>query len=258
MNIWFAHCIDAANSGDNECTPYLYFSEYFKSIGTCRPLDIPRLTPEITEEFRKEDIAIIGGGGILGACDVWDTHINTLIHAVGTAIVWGAGYGYNVREYVQTRPELESCKLVGLRDYSLGSYVPCVTCMHPALDGSVQLKRKYGYVLHHYYEYRKQAGIDYILNSEPLSQVIKFIQESEVVISNSYHGCYLATLAGKPVYRMIENEADIRFAFGRYPYPAYRDMDNVKAVPHPGALKEARDITLTFFERVKQVINERG
>lgn len=51
MKIWFAHAMDARNSGDMGSVPYTYFKEYFDNFN-CVRIDITRLE-EYPEKVKR-------------------------------------------------------------------------------------------------------------------------------------------------------------------------------------------------------------
>lgn len=265
MKIWFAHAVNIENSGDGASTPYNYFKEYFDQY-ECARINVTRLEEYDLKMFSKADVAIIGGGGILDLCTTWNTNIENLISRVGRSVVWGAGYSFSELSRSASHINLSGCNCIGIRDYYSGegaeptkNYVPCVSCLHPEFDAPHKVKRNVGFMLHYYWKTRPQNGEEFILNNAPFEEIIKFICESSIVVSNSYHGCYIGWLAGKPVFRIVEVEGDSRFTFSKQSYNIFNGKiptgvnfgDSTR-----GDLIESRNINLKFFEKVKEVIED--
>lgn len=124
-------------------------------------------------------------------------------------IIWGAGHNgdYNKKsEYNLEYPDfLRNFDLVGLRDYNQQyQWVPCASCMHPALAKKYTIKND---VI--WFEHKKQLvkstdfGNDpiprFINSGNNIEQTIEILGSANIIITNSYHGAYWGTLLNKKV-----------------------------------------------------------
>ena len=125
-------------------------------------------------------------------------------------VIWGIGH--NVQKYGQDDVDkikypkfMREFNIVGIRDYvpqQPYDYVPCASCMHPELRKTHSIKNDIVII-----EHKKQLikGTDFGAMSIPrfvnsgnnLSQMIELIGSANIVISNSYHAVYWATLMKK-------------------------------------------------------------
>lgn len=256
MVIHFAHCRNPKNTGDMECTPYQYF-DFFKNRQH-NFIDIADFHEYNPDVVKPEDCVIIGGGGIDRYHEVWQTRINELIHKARLAIGWGFGINDNpsYNNPITTKIDYEAFKLLGTRDFieTRGEYVPCVSCMNKSFDSisEIGIKRKYGVVAH--YESIVNLGdfsrdSELITNSQPMSKIIRFMAESEVILSNSYHICYWAVLMEKPIFRITPSEGDGRFNLCGWDLNGNVDRNKSTLI-----LKKAREINGDFASRVFKTI----
>lgn len=172
------------NTGDKVCSPAQYFH-----LPPSQKIDI--LNSDYAASTKNY---LIGGGGILYFGD----RISKLIERCEKKIViWGAGHNLHKRVAIDYPTALEKCDLVGLRDWnSPYEWVPCASCMSPLFDETYEAKREVGFYSHYAI---KNTHIQGMTNDQPFSEVIKYLGESEVVVTNSYHGVYWATLLGRKV-----------------------------------------------------------
>ena len=145
--------------------------------------------------------------------------------------------------------------LLGLRDYNKGyPYLPCVSCLKKELTLKSKIKRKVGCVIH--YE-NTDITFDYptMYNNQPFEDIIKFISESEVIITNTYHIMYWSTLMNKKVilFNPFSNKFD-NFKFKPVKYTGHMEADIKKAKNYPEAMEECKKLNLAFFEKVKRLI----
>jgi hypothetical protein len=184
----------------------------------------------------------------------------------GPKILWGAGH--NQREVNKKDGELvwprwmKEFDLVGVRDYLQGfNWVPCASCMHPAFDKKYEVTNKIVW-----FEHKKQlikgaefgsVPIPRIVNSgQNLEQTISILGSAEIVVTNSYHGVYWATLLGKKVI-CVDPWTSKFFYFRHMPVIARsRDWEDKldKAVAYPNALNECREANINFWKQVQELV----
>lgn len=208
-----------SNIGDNSCSPFSYFD-----LGKPIEVDIQACTTQ----FTKEDVVIIGGGGLLNYDDNWNKTINRVIRTAGKAIIWGAGQNTHYGKVIHEALDVANA-LAGIRMYGAGNrYLPCPSCMHRLFE-SVQTSNKNAPLLiKHLWTDIDEAHVNIVSNDCGFNTVITKIANASGVISQSFHGIYWSLLLGKKVvaYRPFSN----------------RFHDFRVEVPIASTLEEANDI----------------
>ena len=251
------------NTGDLFCSPLLYFNDYFNKYNVImHQIQSPKYF-----EISKNDIVIIGGGGIL--YDNWNHNINRILDCCDNVIIWGAGTNssdLNAYENHSTNINYSKFKLVGVRDFRNNSnlrYVPCVSCMLPLIQEAKQTKpsERIGTMLSFGYKSSpKYANLDHFHN---INEVFAFIAHHEIIITSSYHCSYWATLAGRKVIGLSDGITpkiiNQKFApqiinssqfFNEKELEKIIENTNVKSE----ALDECIGATYKYFLEVKRII----
>lgn len=176
--------------------------------------------------------------------------------------IWGAGHngpldkrGTAIVEYPDW---LMSFDQVGIRDWNQNQpWVPCASCMHPALTKKYAIKND---VI--FFEHKKQLiknfGNDsiprFVNSGSNIDQTIELLGSANIILTNSYHGAYWGMLLNKKV--MVVDSWSSKFLNMKHvPHLLKRDEDwkdivdeiNVRG----GALDECRDATETFWKKIK-------
>jgi len=248
-DIFFVSKIRTENTGDLEISPYDYFSEYFDKY-VCHKIDNDYMG---YLKFKKATF-ILGGGGLINQNDFWNSWINDLTKD-SKVIAWGIGFNQHEGKTITVDIDFNKFSLLGIRDYNKGyNYLPCVSCLKKELSIKNKIERKIGCIIH--YE-NTELEFDYptMYNNQPFDELIKFIASSEILITNTYHMMYWATLMGKKV--ILFNPFSDKFKNFRYlpvKYSGNIKKDIEKAKSYPNALQECRKLNLEFFEKVKKII----
>lgn len=246
------HLIATDNVGDIHCGP----EYYLKKSGINVEIIIHDLESIDETTIGRDDVVIIGGGGLIDFSDEWNAIINKCISLSDNVVIWGAGYNRHYANQAITESiEMEKIKLIGIRDYiDENTYVPCVSCMLPHFDLNYTVKRKIGVAKHKEFSENipgEFSKYDSVTNAASLESVIRFIGESEYIATNSYHMCYWATLLKKKV--VLFGEFSSKFDNLRYPPVRYSGMleeDLKKAVVYETALEESREINRAFLMKL--------
>ena len=246
----FIHKLRTENTGDLVICPYDAFSEYFNNY--------------IVQKYDNEDIKyikfksytfIFGGGGFINQNDFWNQWTNTLIENGSNVIGWSIGFNTHKGKSISIPMKLDDFTLLGIRDIDMGyPWLPCVSCLKKELDIKKTPKRKLGCITH--YENRTSAfPCDTIYNNQPFEELISFIAETEVLITNTYHMMYWATLMGKKVllFDPFSDKFD-HFKWQPVRYSGNLEADISNAVTYPESLEECRKLNLEFFEKVKDFL----
>lgn len=245
----FIHKFKTKNTGDREICPYDYFSEYFNQY-VVQKIDID----DADKVFFKKAVFILGGGGMIDQNDNWNRWINTLAET-HPVIVWGIGFNRHYGTALKETLDFEKLALIGLRDFNRGyPWLPCVSCLKKELETTAPIKREIGCIAH-YENTNYRFEWPTIYNDAPFADLIRFIAESRVIVTNTYHMVYWATLMGKKVvlYKPFSNKFD-HIKFTPVTYSGMMKTDIKKAKIYPTALQECRNLNLKFFEKAKQII----
>ncbi len=252
----FLNARNTSNVGDLMSTPY----NYFTLPGESSAADFWSTINAYEDRFDN----IIVGGGVF-----WKNYVRTQMYYERLCpkrhlILWGVGID------TPNSPPLsidfiDRCSLIGTRDFGGASidetkvvFCPCASAMNRAFDIQRPPPRhRVVCFLHH----NKAIdpidlfdGFPTMNNYSCFTDALDFLSSGEVVITNSYHGLYWATLLGKKVICL---EQGGKFAHFKWT-PAYsppRDCMNVLSdvdeIPrYLEALTECRMLNMAFYEQV--------
>ena len=177
----------------------------------------------------------------------------------GPKYIWGAGQNSSSDDF-EYPEEMKQFNRVGIRDIGQQyDWAPCASCMHPALSKKYSIKNP---VI--WFEHKKQLIKDKMFGNESIprfvnsgsniEQTIELLGSAEVVLTNSYHGAYWATLLKRKV--IVVGPWSSKFKYLKH-QPAFVDtaqewrdaIDN--AVVHNDALDECKSATQTFWDAVR-------
>lgn len=251
FRIHFIRTIDPANSGDFNCNPYTFFKDF--SNYPCMMHDWRSIS---WNEISGGDFIIIGGGGMFDGSDEMQTVINALVELSDNVISWGVGTNSHLGFTPAVPINKKRFKICTVRDYSEKStrYIPDVTCMLSELDADYTIKRDIGIIEHHDFPIQ---GFEYdkISNRYELANIIRFIGESKVIITNTWHSAYWAMLMNKKVilYRPFSNKF---YTFKHQPLVYSGDLINDirSSEVHDDYLEECRRLNIAFFDEIIELI----
>jgi|SaaInl5LU_22_DNA_1037371.scaffolds.fasta_scaffold31856_1 hypothetical protein len=194
-------------------------------------------------------------------------YVKKLSNDKSPRIVWGAGHNGNYEKKLKGRLDypgwLRNFDLVGVRDYAQEhEWVPCASCMHPALREKHIIKHP---VI--WFEHKKQLikstefGTDpiprYVNSGDNITETIRLLGSADVIITNSYHGAFWGTLLGRKVI-VVEAWSSKFNAMKHRPYFLSKG-ENWKNViinlqVYNTALDDCIDATQQYWNRVKQCL----
>lgn len=158
------------------------------------------------------------------------------------------------------REQLAKFDLVGLRDWDSGErWVPCVSCMHPALDRHRDDQTRHDIV---FADHPQFFGIE-VMRSPKLSNqetdietLVAFIASGRSVVTSSYHVAYWGVLLGRKVVIAPWSTKFLRF---KWPVQLAPDLDGLGhhlklARAYPEALSEARAANHAFAADVATLL----
>ena len=249
--IHFVHVVEPRNPGDMLCYPYLYFKKYFRRFN----VHIHHTKDIKFESIRANDIVILASGGCFEVLDSFQESINRLLDMCDNVIAWGCGHNSHHGRPVYCPIDFEKFKLLSVRDYQYGNqrYVPCVSCMMPQLDAQYPAVRRIGVIEHQ--DFPIDIDADKINHKIGISEIMRFIGGSQIIITNTYHCAYWAMLMGKKVilYKPFSTKFD-NFRHQPVTYTGNLEQDIAKCETYPDFLAECRDLNMEFFEDVRRVI----
>lgn len=257
----FINRADKTNCGDWECCPLTYYLDFFKQYSVMRH-DIRYVE---LDAIAPTDVVILGGGGLFDFSECCNRAINKILDTGAAVIAWSPGFnthnGYDGT--YSTKINFEKFALLGVRDYENAynlEYLPDITCKLPGLKQKYVTKRKYGVARHKDYPIHTLKMYDEITNGSSLDDILQFIGESEIIISNSFHLIYWSILLGKKTVCV----SPFSTKFFSYKYrPAYCDLETenlserVQQAKSYAILDECIRENDRFFDRVKGLIERK-
>lgn len=241
------------NIGDFYCNPSRYFNfpEYQSK----------RLN---NRHVVTNKILVIGGGGLIHKH--FSYNIQSLLDQKPKAsVLWGVGH--NSKGYPATTtyyPDwTKRFDLVGIRDWMPGhydSYLPCVSCMHPAFNKKYKTQTDVVFYLRTNPSTVKYQddGVNIMKNSNQngFDKIIKFLGSAQTIVTDSYHGAYWGQLLGKDV-RLVN--WSIKMNHMKVKPTLINSIEDWK-LSAPSEinlthLKEARDLNKIFYQKFLNLIN---
>lgn len=193
------HVTDPKNIGDMLSAPARYFSFPGYSFDTA---DIRT----IEETSLRDKHLIVGGGGLLFYRFLESFQALANAPKRGKLILWGAGqqfYGafdeQRLRSFDYSQ-YLNAFDQVGIRDNnSPYSWVPCVSCMHPAFDQKREIRHKFVVFSHKKFQIKIDSFPRMTNETQDIETVLNFLGSGETILTSSFHGAYWGTLLGRKV-----------------------------------------------------------
>jgi len=262
------HRYDPTNIGDYYCGVHHYFEEL-----KGKHLDIfdykrDQETRDNWFEKITKNALIIGGGGLLNR-EGFDMQMK-LFEQLGEkgkkTVLWGLGHNAKEKNTYGkiTQYNIDTTKfgLVGVRDYGMKEdWVPCVSCLHPIFDEKHQVKNEIGMIFH-----KKTLNDKSIIkkfeqfpstaNNAVFEDVVKFIGETDIILTDSYHAMYWSMMLGKKV--MVFPNSSKFYNFKYQPVISTFsnfDADLKKVHSYSGVLEECRETNLKFANKAFDYLN---
>lgn len=239
--IHIIHRIDHSNTGDmvSSCSNYFFFPKIVKH-------DIYKVD---LKKIKKSDYVIFSGGGLFDNNDGWNETINKVLSISNNCYAWGVGLNLHTNNKIQTHILFDKFKKIGLRDYQNKydiSYLPCSSCMISCLKNKYNIVRKYG-VLEHIH-HKIPLNLPKLKNSKNIEDIIRFIGETECVITNTYHCYYFSMLMKKKV--LLFEKFSSKFDTLRYDplmYTGNLKADFDKCIIYPNFHNECINLNKLFY-----------
>jgi hypothetical protein len=182
-------------------------------------------------------------------------------------IIWGAGHNGDYHKKLKSTLEypswLRNFDLVGVRDYAQEyEWVPCASCMHPALRKNYAIKNDVIWFEHKKQlikstEFGKDSIPRFVNSGDNIDQTIELLGSANIIITNSYHGAYWGTVLKKKVI-VVEAWSSKFNALKHAPHFLSKGdywKDVVDSVPvYFSALNECINATENYWNRVREFI----
>ncbi len=261
------------NTGDLMSAPTLWF----KSMNKIKRIEINGLSAADNrleksrsawrDSVADADVMIIGGGGLL-EIDFFDDalkYISKYRNKKSKIIIWGAGHNnYKLHDWRHLKQEFSIDKygfdLIGVRDFNQGyRWVPCASCMSDLFDQKSEADHNIVVYLHAdcdmSAEFERSIPVDtpILRNNTTFDESIRFLASGDLVLTNSYHGMYWATILGR---RVIAFPTSSKFYSMKHVTPLCDPSDWMRftrlAQYYPEALEECRVENRSFADDVLQ------
>lgn len=263
-NIFSPHAEESKrNTGDSESSPALYFDFPNKIHHDLRHINY--------SQIKTSDIFIFGGGGLIDCHGPVIDEVNKVLDICDNVYGWGIGENEHRNRTHAIKVNLNKFKKIGIRDFRFKfpesypdtEYVPCVSCMSKLFDLKYEKKRDMGAVLHHGFKiktpaYGKQLkDYDHISNTAKIEDFIRFIGETKILLTDTYHAVYFAQLMNVPA--ILIHNFSTKFDYIKYPFIEYsgdlaRDRSRAESLTQVNFLSEAREANLKFYEFIKKLV----
>lgn len=257
------------NAGDKYCSPHLFYKfngyqvDYRNNWKLANGL--------------KNNIIIFGGGGIIDTNKDRSNYFRTLPEN-NIYFHWGSGSNKLNLQEINWKPArneinvrddiLKNFIFVGRRDYldryyNKHEYVPCVSCKIKHLQNSFKIIRRIGIIQHCWLKQIKNLNYPTIsmdLKKHNIAEIIKFIGESEIIITGSFHAAYWGQLMQKKV--IINGNWSSKFDTMKYkPVKLSNNIeDDIRKciVPPHEYLKECIKLNDDFYMKIMNRIKKLG
>lgn len=255
----FINRVDKMNMGDFYVTPLLYYWDFFKDYKIKRH-DIRFID---FDSINDGDVVILGGGGLFDYSEAGNRAINRVLELCSNVIAWSPGLNNSNSDIdiINTKIRYEKFKIITLRDY-VNKYdipfLPDITCKMEYFKNKYTKIRKIGIAQHKDYPIT-DFNYEKISNKDSLDEILKFIGETEIIISNSFHMIYWSMLMGNKTI-CIDPFSEKFYSYKYKPEYAFSERDDIDGIINNAKVYDFKDefISLTdeFFLKVKKVVEQ--
>ncbi|MDR1396693.1 MAG: methyltransferase domain-containing protein [Desulfarculales bacterium] len=262
--VHFIRTYEPINAGDMNCGPLDCFPQFAgryiclsHALNSCIQYDL----------IEPTDWVILGGSGLLEVREDYNRHINNLLNLTGGRVIaWSCGHNAHYGTQTETSIQYDKFALLTVRDNGYCSergtperWLPDVSCMMNLFDDAQnsQIVRRIGVIEHHAFPIFEFADCEKISNAYAVRRIIDFIATSEIIVTNTWHCLYWATLLNKKV--ILFEKFSNKFDYIKYPPTVYSgdlEADIAQAAAYPDALAECRKLNLAFYDEVVSLISK--
>lgn len=213
------------------------------------------------------NVIIVGGGGLLEIdffCKALE-YVSQNRKSRSKLVLWGAGHNnWKIEDWRKLKQSVSidqyNFDLVGIRDFDHGyRWVPCSSCMAPIFDQipppteEVVMYAHAATLANQNLKKTLPTGMPVLNNSATFEEAIRFLASGDLILTDSFHGMYWATLLGR---RVIAFPSSSKFYSARHATPLCDPSDWRRFEPlarkYPDALDECRYENRKFADEVLQ------
>lgn len=221
----------------------------------------------------RADLVIFGGGGQYDLSRSRTEFFNQLPPGPLYAH-WGTGFNsldaskinwIDETAVSQGTDSFASFALFGSRDFNENrhgsEYLPCPSARIRHLRGNYSVRRPIGVIQHAFLPFDYPVGlpeelpsISMDLSRFSIARIIRFIAESELIVSSSYHAIYWAQLLGKraqPVSGWSSKFSGLKFATPEF--ATVSELEALTAPDYPELLEESIELNDSFAKKVRNL-----
>lgn len=253
--VHFIHIFEGQNSGEMLCSPYDYFAADFCERYECLCHDIRTLN---LKKIASDDWVILGGGGLFEVRDDFQKTINALLNRTYKVVSWACGHNAHDGRNIDEKIKYERFFYLTVRDFGIPGeeYLPCVSCMNSLLDISLPIERRIGIIEHLDFPIL-EFDFPRISNAHSPMTIMRFIASSEIIVTNSYHSIYWATLMKKKV--VLYKPFSSKFKnLKNQPVIFAGNLEESVAVSkiHEDYLAECRKLNVDFAQKILRIMKK--
>lgn len=250
MKLHFIHRVDKNNLGDYYSSPYHYYD--FTDFET-HVHDIGQFKRNKNLKKLEDGIIVIGGGGLLNRHSF--KAFGKIMHLDNPKVIWGIGFHDKACKTLRLFNKSDMC---GIRDFIKEErYLPCASCKLGGLDKyNIIDSEKIVFYSHFQYKIRnvnaKYSHYD-THSFNLIDDLLKFLGDSKIVVTSSYHGAYWAQLMNKKVILVPWGSEKFHY-FKNTPiksnnlnYNSHLDL-NFELDQNLDFLKESRELNDNFYK----------
>lgn len=243
----FCHIRSTTNVGDLNCSPAPFFN-----FENPKLFNLGNLIKD-ENHIPPCDAVVFGGGAIEPFLRIDKIHTRV---AARLRVAWGIGTSIHGKS--SHGDLVRDLDLIGVREYGREGdgveYVPCASCMSPLFDKHYDVRHDVVMFVNADERIKRPKifGIPTLDNTASFEETIAWLGSGEVVVTNSFHGAYWASLLGRKVVCLAYSSKFFGF---RYPPILMRDESEWRAslkmaASYDGeALEDARKQNLRFYEK---------
>lgn len=242
--LFHVHRMDPKNIGDMLASPLNYLPDLKRHV--TKTFDIYESADRniMEHNISREDVVIIGGGGLLNCLNGWNRHIRQYC-ATAKCILWSVGRNLHTGTSLAREITADELKRVSITFNTRDSTelkakrtLLDTTCLHPVFDEPCGSEGEgHGYYMHKSFRGGK-SGTDVMYNNvTSIKKVKAFMCRFQTVTTSSYHGLLWSFYLGRKV--KVMNTFSEKFKLVPFNYTT----DN-----GPEMLKKCRSKNMAFYE----------
>lgn len=200
--------------------------------------------------------------GVFNYSNILNDTINIILMVSSNVYSWNAGFKNSI-EKINSEIYFNKFKKIGIRDKLNNNlnnmhYIPCVTCKNELLYKDYNIVRKYGIIENNNIKLESiiEDNCEKISSKLAMNDIIKFIGESEFIITDSQNILYWSTLMNKKV--LLSDTVDKQlFKYFYFEYSIYTGniLNNIKKIPiYQNYAEKCKKLNDIFYKLILEII----